>query len=76
MIMVRKDAVARARVARGLESNTALAAQMGIHRTQIGRILSGQQRPGEQFIACLCVALEMSMNDLFVVVEADEARAA
>jgi len=74
-LQVRKEAIEKSMARAGL-NNTKLAALMQIDRSNLSRTLNGRLLPGNQFVASMCMALEKSPNDLFVIVEPDEERAA
>lgn len=75
-VKVRVEEVDRKMAELGLTSNTELAYLMEINRSNLSRTLRDQIKPSERFIASLCVTLGASMNELFVIVEPDEERAA
>lgn len=57
---------------RGLETDVDLAQAMGLSQSSLSRVFTGKSTPGPAFQAGLCLALEATLNDLFVVVGADE----
>lgn len=67
-VRVRWDVVAALRELRGLESDAALAAAMGVHQSNLSRVTNGKQQPGPTFMAALCLALDAKLNNLFEVV--------
>ena len=71
-IQLRLDVVKVLRELRGLETDVQLAQAMGLNQSSLSRVFTGKSAPGPRFQAGLCLALEASLNDLFVVVGADE----
>ena len=67
-LRVRWDVVNALREMKGLETDQALAAAMGIDKSSVSRVTNGKQQPGPKFIAALCVALGAKINNLFEVV--------
>ena len=63
------QALAQLRRQRGI-SQTALAAETGLHRAYIGGIESGQRNPTWQTLATLCQGLDASLSDLVLLSEA------
>lgn len=60
------DHIARAQ---GLRSRYALAKRLGVSQSTVGRVLDGDQAPGEQFIAATIHALSVPFDDVFVVTD-------
>jgi hypothetical protein len=68
-VAVRTDIFTKAARLAGFQSDYTLAATMGVNRSTVGRVLSGDLRPGSAFIAGALVALRpMAFDDLFQVV--------
>ncbi len=66
VIRLRKDRFDQRAQDLGLASNTACAEYIGVDRTLLGRILSGEVMPGERFIAlCLSSKFARSFEWLF-----------
>jgi hypothetical protein len=58
----------------GLDTDTALAAHLGINRSTLFRMLNGDAAPGEKFMAQVLAAFpELRFEDLFEVVESSAA---
>ena len=58
----------------GLETDTALAAHIGINRSTLFRMLNGDAAPGEKFMAQVLAAFPgLKFEDIFEVVESDAA---
>ena len=76
MIRIRADQLDFARRIAGLTSDNQLAQKMGVHRSTVGRTLSGAAQPSREFIAGLRAAFPgATFDDLFVLVEESSARA-
>lgn len=59
---------------KGLATQAAQAAAIGVAEPTVGRVVSGKTAPGEQFIAgCLAAFPELEFADLFEVVDDTEA---
>lgn len=67
-LRLRADRLTRRRRLAGLQSDAVLADRMGVNRTSVTRVLSGEQQPGQRFIAALCTALAADLDELFEVV--------
>jgi hypothetical protein len=68
-VRVRADTFRKARALAGLPSDYGTAKAMGVNRTTVSRVLSGDLQPGATFIAGALVALEpMTFDDLFEVI--------
>lgn len=53
----------------GLETDSALAAHLGVPQSTVLRLMSGESRPGELLIASVLTAFpELGFDDLFEVV--------
>lgn len=58
---------------KGLTTQAAQAAALGVSEPTVGRVVTGKTGPGEQFIAgCLAAFPELDFSDLFEVVTDDE----
>lgn len=64
------DAIAELR---GLDTPEQLAQAIGIDRSNLSRVRRGLAAPGPKFIASLCHFLELSPNNVLVVLAPDEA---
>lgn len=71
---LRADNLAKIRRWKGLTTDAALAAAMGIDPGNLSRVLSKkhQQQPGPKFIAALCYALDAELADLFEVIPGED----
>ncbi|MFE9748271.1 transcriptional regulator [Saccharothrix saharensis] len=68
-VALRTDIFTKAAQLAGFRSDYTLAAAMGLNRSTVGRVVSGDLRPGPAFIAGALVALEpMNFDDLFAIV--------
>lgn len=72
-LRLRSEMVAKIRGWKGLRTDAALAEVMGIDAGNLSRVLRGKQQPGAKFIASLCSALEAELDDLFEVVQDEDA---
>lgn len=72
-LVVLWDRVQVMRELRDLKEDKALVAAMGMSHASYSRVKSGKQQPGTRFIAALCLALNVSPNDICVI---DEGKAA
>lgn len=70
-IRLRTDVFAKAAQLAGFHSVYALAKAMGVNRSTVARVTSGELQPGPAFIGGALVALTpMQFHDLFEVVPA------
>ncbi|WP_433268058.1 transcriptional regulator [Actinosynnema sp. CS-041913] len=70
-IRLRTKAFAKAALLAGYPSDYALAKAMEVNRSTVGRVLSGELRPGPAFIGGALTALApMQFDDLFEIVPA------
>jgi hypothetical protein len=73
-VRLRTDFFAKAARLAGFRSDYGLAKAMGVNRSTIARVVSGQLQPGAAFIGGALVALApMRFDDLFEVVLASTA---
>lgn len=72
-LRLRAEMLAKIRHWKGIKTDAALAAAMGIDAGNLSRVLKGTQQPGPKFIAALCTALDADLADLFEVVNEDAA---
>lgn len=74
-LRLRRDQLTKIRKWKGVTTDAALAATMGIDAGNLSRVLSEvhPQQPGPKFIAALCVALDAELDDLFEVVTSEGA---
>jgi transcriptional regulator with XRE-family HTH domain len=72
-LRLKDDELVRLRNAKGLTTDVALAAAMGINPTQLFRVLRQDSTPGHKFIAGMCRALDAQPGDLFEVVDGNAA---
>lgn len=56
-----------------LKTDAALAERMGIDAGNLSRVLKGTQQPGPKFIAALCAAFDAPLQELFEVVNDEDA---
>lgn len=72
-LALKRDQLAKIRKWKGVTTDAALAAAMGIDAGNLSRVLSEKhsQQPGPKFIAALCTALDADLSDLFEVVSED-----
>lgn len=76
-ISVRLDVLATFRDIAGLQEDAAFAKRIGVHRSQVGRIVKGESRIGARFIAgCLDAFGVKYFADLFYVEPDDKGTAA
>lgn len=68
-IRIRFDALDELRAEYGLKSRYALAKRLGVSQSTIGRVLDGEQAPGEQFIAAAVAKLGVPFDAVFEVVD-------
>lgn len=74
ILRTRSDEVRRRAQARGLLTDSDLAAHVGISQTTIWRLLRGDIKPGEHAVANILAAFpEAKFEDLFEVVRSDAA---
>ncbi|MBB1512022.1 helix-turn-helix transcriptional regulator [Tessaracoccus sp. MC1627] len=73
---VQWDRVQVMRQLRDLQDDRALITAMGMSHASYSRVKSGKQRPGTRFIAALCVALNVNVNDICVIDETGHPRTA
>lgn len=66
-LSVQWDRVQVMRQLRDLKEDKELVAAMGMSSASYSRVMAGKQRPGTQFIAALCLALNVSPNDIVVI---------
>ncbi|NUT53508.1 MAG: helix-turn-helix transcriptional regulator [Saccharothrix sp.] len=68
-VRIRTDIFCKARALAGFPSEYETARAMGVNRSTLSRVLSGELQPGAAFIAGALVALDpMAFEDLFEVV--------
>lgn len=67
VIRLRADAFGTWASGQGLESATAAAEFLGVSHTTLTRVLSGEIKPGEQFIAACLAKYEGTFEELFEV---------
>lgn len=74
-LALKRDQLTKIRRWKGLTTDVALAAAMGIDAGNLSRVLSEKhaQQPGPKFIAALCHALDAELDDLFQVVPEERA---
>lgn len=76
-ITLHRDTLAKYRRIAGLQSDAAFAKRIGVNRSQVGRVISGESRIGAKFIAgCLEVFGVENFADLFSVEPDDNGAAA
>lgn len=61
-LVLRRDAVHVLRQVRGLESDGALAAAMGMDRSTVNRVISGGRQPSTSFVASLAIVLGAKLD--------------
>lgn len=61
---------------RDLDSDAAFVAAMGMSQASYSRVKNNKQRPGTQFMAALCVALNVKPSDILAIGDADDAEVA
>jgi transcriptional regulator with XRE-family HTH domain len=72
-VRLKNDLFTKAVRLAGFRSDYALAKKMGINRSTVARVLSGDLNPGPAFIAGALTALTpMQFDDLFEVVGTDQ----
>lgn len=76
-IIVRPDGGRKIRQHCGVTLNKDLAEHLGIHRAQIGRVLSGKHAPGNRFIAGVIdrCGLEFAFDQILELVSDEDAAA-
>ncbi|MEU4806349.1 transcriptional regulator [Actinosynnema sp. NPDC023587] len=68
-VKLRTDAFGKAALLAGFGSDYRTAAAMGVNRSTVSRVLSGEIQPGAAFIGGALIALKpMAFEDLFEVV--------
>lgn len=72
-LRLKRETLANYRRLAGLKTDASLAEKMGIDPGNLSRVLKGTQQPGPKFIASLCAAFEARLEELFEVVDYDEA---
>ncbi|KJK50146.1 hypothetical protein UK23_11525 [Lentzea aerocolonigenes] len=75
-VRVRPDALERIGIAQGLKSRYALAKRLGVSQSTVGRVLDGEQLPGNSLIAATLSRLHVSFEDVFEVDGTDNGAAA
>lgn len=70
-IVIRPDGSEKIRKHCGAPRQEDLAAHLGIHRAQVGRVLSGKHLPGNRFIAGVIdrCGLKFAFDHVFQIVE-------
>jgi transcriptional regulator with XRE-family HTH domain len=74
-LRLKAETLANYRRLAGLKTDAALALKMGIDPGNLSRVLKGNQQPGPKFIAALCFAFGAQLEELFEVVDVEEASA-
>ncbi|QWF80119.1 hypothetical protein HUW46_03537 [Amycolatopsis sp. CA-230715] len=66
-VRVRPDALSKVATAKGLRSRYALAKCLGVSQSTVGRVLDGEQWPGNEFIAATINGLDIGFDVVFEV---------
>lgn len=66
-VRVRVDALDKIATCRGLRSRYAIAKCLGVSQSTVGRVLAGEQLPGNPFIAATLHRLDVSFDEVFTV---------
>lgn len=75
-VRVRTDALKRIGIAQGLRSRYALAKRLGMSPSTVGRVLDGEQLPGNTLIAATLSTLRVSFDEVFEIDGMDNGAAA
>lgn len=75
-VRVRVDALDRIATTQGLTSRYALAKRLQLSKSTIGRVLDGEQLPGNPFIAATLSAFDVQFDEVFELDEPAEDGAA
>ena len=66
-VRIRVDALGRIATHRGLRSRYAIAKAFGVSQSTVGRVLDGEQLPGNPFIAATLRTLDVPFDAVFAV---------
>ncbi|WP_116200707.1 helix-turn-helix domain-containing protein [Amycolatopsis circi] len=66
-VRIRPDALSKVATAKGLRSRYALAKALGVSQSTVGRVLDGEQWPGNEFIAATINGLDIPFDTVFEV---------
>ena len=72
-VRIRPDALSTIATAKGLRSRYALAKCLGVSQSTVGRVLDGEQWPGNEFIAATIKGLGIPFDVVFEVTGGDVA---
>jgi len=72
-VRIRPDALSKIATAKGLRSRYALAKCLGVSQSTVGRVLDGEQWPGNEFIAATINGLGITFDTVFEVIGGDVA---
>ncbi|GGU73473.1 hypothetical protein [Lentzea flava] len=75
-VRIRTGALERIGNAQGLRSRYARAKHLGVAQSTVGRVLDGEQLPGNSLIAATLSKLHVSFEDVFEVDGTDNGAAA
>ena len=75
-VRIRTGALERIGNAQGLRSRYALAKHLGVAQSTVGRVLDGEQLPGNTLIAATLSKLHVSFDDVFQIDGTDAGAAA
>ena len=71
-LALRQDQLAKFRRLSGIKTDLEFAKRIGVHRSQVSRVLSGDAAPGPRFIAGVVALFGVEcFQDLFTVIPDD-----
>ncbi|WP_414936648.1 helix-turn-helix domain-containing protein [Amycolatopsis sp. cmx-11-51] len=68
---IRVDALDKIATGQGLRTRYAIAKRLGVSQSTVGRVLDGEQLPGNPFIAATLAGLAVSFDAVFEVDDSD-----
>ncbi|MFB9726355.1 helix-turn-helix transcriptional regulator [Haloechinothrix salitolerans] len=71
-VRIRVDVLDKIANGAGLRSRYAIAKKLGVSQSTVGRVLDGEQLPGNPFIAATLTAFDVSFDEVFEVGEVGE----
>ncbi|GAA1029718.1 MULTISPECIES: helix-turn-helix domain-containing protein [Amycolatopsis] len=71
-VRIRVDALDKIATGQGLRTRYAIAKRLGVSQSTVGRVLDGEQLPGNPFIAATLTGLDVSFDAVFEVENSEQ----
>ena len=71
-VRIRVDALDKIAIGQGLRTRYAIAKRLGVSQSTVGRVLDGEQLPGNPFIAATLSTLDVQFDEVFEIEDSDE----